>query len=135
MSFSSIRDLVRKRRKTRVTSHNAKERYLGKPERGAIKKEVVAKNFRTSRVGFHPLRKNDKEEGRLDMSFSGIRDPARKRKKPRVTSHNAKEQYLREPEQGAIKKEIATKNFRTSRVGFHPLRKNEKEEGRPKVEP
>ena len=69
------------------------------------------------------------------MSFSGIRDPARKRKKPRVTSHNAKEQYLREPEQGAIKKEIATKNFRTSRVGFHPLRKNEKEEGRPKVEP
>ena len=45
------------------------------------------------------------------MSFSSTRDPARKRRKPRITSHNAKERYLREPEQGAIKKEVATKNF------------------------
>ena len=69
------------------------------------------------------------------MSFSGTRDLARKMRKPRVTSHNAKERYLREPEQGAIKKEVAAKNFRTSRVGFRPLRKNDKEEGWPKVEP
>ena len=45
------------------------------------------------------------------MSFSGIRNPARKRRKPRVTSHNAKERYLGEPERGAIKKEVAVKNF------------------------
>ena len=58
------------------------------------------------------------------MSLSGIRDPARKMRKPSVTSHNAKEWYLREPEQGAIKKkEVAAENFRTSRVGFRPLRK------------
>ena len=69
------------------------------------------------------------------MSFSGTRDPARKMRKPRVTSHNAQEQYIGKPEQGAIKKEVAAKNFRTSRVGFCPLRKNDKEEGRPKIEP
>ena len=40
-----------------------KERYLGEPEQGAIKKEVVAKNFRIGRVGFRPFRKNDKKEG------------------------------------------------------------------------
>ena len=43
------------------------------------------------------------------MSFSITRDPARKRRKPRVTSHNAKERYLGEPEQGAIKKEVTAK--------------------------
>ena len=45
------------------------------------------------------------------MSFSSTRDPARKRRKPKVTSHNAKEQYLGEPEQGAIKKEVAAKKL------------------------
>ena len=69
------------------------------------------------------------------MSFSGIRNPTRKRRKPRVTSHNAKERYLGELERGAIKKEVAAKNFWTSRVGFRLLRKNDKKEGRPKVEP
>ena len=68
------------------------------------------------------------------MSFSGIRNPTRKRRKPRVTSHNAKERYLGEPERGAIKKEVVAKNFRTSRVGFRLLRKNDKKEGRPKGE-
>ena len=68
------------------------------------------------------------------MSFSSIRDPVRKRKKPRVTSHNAKERYLKKPEQGAIKKEVVAKNFRTSKVGFRPLRKNDRKEGRPIVE-
>ena len=45
-----------------------------------------------------------------------------------------KERYLGEPEQGAAKKEVATKNFRTSKIGFCPLRKNDKREGWPKVE-
>ena len=45
------------------------------------------------------------------MSFSGTRDPARKRRKPRVTSHSAKERHLEEPEQGDIKKEVAIKTF------------------------
>ena len=45
-----------------------------------------------------------------------------------------KEWYLGEPEQGAAKKEVATKNFRTSKIGFCPLRKNDKREGWPKVE-
>ena len=38
-----------------------KEWYLGEPEQGDVKKEVAAKNFRTNRVGFRPLRKNDKK--------------------------------------------------------------------------
>ena len=40
-----------------------------------------------------------------------------------------------ELERGAIKKEVAAKNFGTNRVGFCPLKKNDKNEGRPKVEP
>ena len=51
-------------------------------------------------------------------SFSSIRDPARKRRKPRVTSHNAKEWYLGEPEQGAIKKEVAAKTFELVELDF-----------------
>ena len=31
--------------------------------------------------------------------------------------------------------EVAAKNFRTNIVGFHPLGKKNKEEGRPKAEP
>ena len=72
---------------------------------------------------------------RADTSLSSIRDPARKRRKPKVTSHSAKERYLWELERGAIKKEVAAKIFRTNRVGFCPLGKNNKNEGRPKVEP
>ena len=45
-----------------------------------------------------------------------------------------KERYLGEPEQGVVKKEVATKNFQTSRIGFRPLRKNDKREGWPKDE-
>ena len=51
------------------------------------------------------------QETKADTSFSGTRDPVRKRRKPRVTSHNAKEWYLRELEQGAIKKEVAAKKL------------------------
>ena len=35
----------------------------------------------------------------------------------------------------SYKKGSSSKNFRTSRVGFRLLRKNDKKEGRPKVEP
>ena len=52
------------------------------------------------------------------MSFSGTRDPARKKRKSRVTSHSAKEWYLGEPEQGAIKKEAAAKTFEPAELDF-----------------
>ena len=36
--------------------------------------------------------------------------------------------------EGGIKKGVAAKDFRTSRVGFRPFEKKDKEEGRPKAE-
>ena len=53
-----------KRRKPGVTSHGASGRYLGESEWRAIKRGVVARNFRTDKVGFRPFEKKDKEEGR-----------------------------------------------------------------------
>ena len=70
--------------------------------------------YSTAKIGlrqFKGKRQKKHKKQRADMSFSSTRDPARKRRKPRITSHSAKERYLREPEQGAIKKEVATKNF------------------------
>ena len=66
MSFLGIRDPARKKgEKPRVTSHNAKGMVpWGTRTRSYEKKEVVAKNFRTSKVRFCLPRKNDKNEGR-----------------------------------------------------------------------
>ena len=57
------------------------------------------------------MQKKKTQEQRANTSFSCIKDPARKRRKPRVTFHSTKEWYLGEPKQGAIKKEVAAKNF------------------------
>ena len=99
----------------------------------------IPEAYSTAKTGLRQLKKkkNTKKhkKQKVDTFFSGIRDPARKRRKPKVTSHSAKERYLWELERGAIKKEVAAKIFRTNRVGFYPLGKNNKNEGRPKVEP
>ena len=57
------------------------------------------------------------------------------REKPRITTHNAQGMVPRGTRTRSYeKKEVATKNFRTSRVGFRPPRKNDKKEGWPKGE-
>ena len=51
-------------------------------------------------------------------------------RKPRVTSHNAKERYLREPEQGAIKKEVAAKTFEPVKLdSAHSGKMTKREDG------
>ena len=52
----AFEETASKRRKPRVISHGAKERYLGELEQGAIKKEVAAKTF---------------EPTELDSAYSG----------------------------------------------------------------
>ena len=95
----------------------------------------IPEAYSTAKTGLRQLKKKKHKKQKVDTFFSGIRDLARKMRKPKVTSHSAKERYLWELERGAIKKEVAAKIFRTNRVGFCPLGKNNKNEGRPKVEP
>ena len=80
MSFSSTRDLARKRRKPRVTSHSAKERYLREPEQGAIKKEVAANTFEPAELDSAPSgkmtkRKDDQKLNHKENDIKNKRTP------------------------------------------------------------
>ena len=83
----------------------------------------IPKAYSTAKTGLRQLKKKKKntkkhKKQKVDTFFSGIRDPARKMRKPKVTSHSAKERYLGEPEQGAIKKEVAAKIFEPVELDF-----------------
>ena len=61
----------KKSRKLRVTTHDAKERYLGEPEWRAIKEEVAAKTFEPAEMDFAHLRKMTKSKDGQKLNHKG----------------------------------------------------------------
>ena len=90
----------RKKKKKKGPDQKIEERpVLSRIPRGC-QRLGIPEACNTAKTRLRQLKGNAKKhkKRKADMSFSGTRDPARKRRKPRVTTHNARKRNLGEPE-------------------------------------
>ena len=92
---------MRKERRKRKEAHIRRLEKNQRKKKAKLGSPEAAKGFGSPRRVAQPREDSDSskekpkehKKQRVDTSFSGTRDPARKRRKPGVTSHSASGQY------------------------------------------